>query len=172
MTQLPMRFISAVLLTTMSVMSIADVITVQGQLVDEQATPWTGLIPIEFTIYDAPSGGSALWAESLEVDVLNGVFTITLGTILPLEASLFESPDQWLGLNMGGVGEQSERFRLSASTVAIRATVTESVAPTSINGSLLVTGAVTLDKLAPCNPGEIIVMDIQGWACKVPGANQ
>lgn len=167
-----LRFLMVLLLAGLSGASMADVITLQGQLVDQQNTAFSGITSVKFSIYDASLEGTVLWTELHEVEAINGVFTVALGTIVPIEESLSGSPDRWLAMDVDGGGDQPRRIRLSSKPMAIHATKTEAVPPLSIDGSRFEAGAVSTDKLAPCNPGEIIAMSPQGWVCKVPGVDQ
>jgi hypothetical protein len=149
----------------------AEMITVQGQVTDALGVPSSGLVNIQFTIYDAPAEGNGLWSDSLEVEIVDGIFTAILGVQQPIDDALFATPDRWLGINIGGAGELPERHRITTSPIAIHAKVAESLPPGSVDGGLLVDGALTLDKLAPCAPTEIIAMGPSGWACKSRGGN-
>jgi hypothetical protein len=149
----------------------AEIITVQGHLKDAQGAAFNGLVTIEFTFYDAATQGDKLWVDILEVEVLDGVFTAYLGMQQVIDETLFETPDRWLGINIGSAGELPQRYRITTSPVAIHANVAESLPPGVIDGEQLITGALTLDKLAPCEPNQIIVMGPSGWACETPGDN-
>ncbi|MFH1224403.1 MAG: hypothetical protein V1676_01220 [Candidatus Diapherotrites archaeon] len=76
----------------------------------------TGDYNIAFTIYNAESGGSALWTEihdgANKVGVNNGYFSTTLGTINPIEDLNFLQ-DYWLGVNVENTGYMSPRHRLT-----------------------------------------------------------
>ena len=136
-------------------------------------TPLAGVVELEtdeavraqLTITD----GNDLWSDSLEVEILDGIFTTVLGEQQPIDELLFATSDRWLGINVGGAGELPERYRITTSPIAIHAKVAESLPPGSVDGGLLVEGTLTLDKLAPCAPTEIIAMGPSGWACKSRG---
>lgn len=76
----------------------------------------TGDYNIAFTIYNAESGGSALWTETHDgankVSVSNGYFSTTLGIINPIEDLNFLQ-DYWLAVNVENSGEMTPRHRLT-----------------------------------------------------------
>ena len=66
----------------------------QGKLLDEQSVAFTGQHQFQLSIYDAPFSGSILWKESVQIDFINGHYSVTLGgnTINnPLQDSIFSS---------------------------------------------------------------------------------
>jgi hypothetical protein len=163
------RIIRVVSLLFLVQAAVAEVIVVQGQLSDDQGQAWSGLAPIEFSIHDSPANGSQLWAEVQEVEVLDGLFSVTLGVVIPLDDDLFASPDRWLGINVDGAGEQAARFRLSNSPMTIHANAVESLPAASVDGNQLEQGALTPGKLQACDVGQVIVMGADGWICESPG---
>ena len=63
----------------------------QGLLLDDLGDPVTGPVSMVFRLYLTDSGGSALWTEShATVDVLDGVYEVALGSVVPLASSLFD----------------------------------------------------------------------------------
>lgn len=92
----------------------AQTISTQGVLRDPSGKAATdGNYNMVFTIYDAETGGTQLWTETLtNVEVKNGVYSVTLGLTNPLD---FESTESlWVGINIENEGELS-RVRLSIS---------------------------------------------------------
>ena len=92
----------------------AQTISTQGVLRDPSGKAATdGNYNMVFTIYDAETGGTQLWSETLtNVEVKNGVYSVTLGLTNPLD---FESTQSlWVGINIENEGELS-RVRLSIS---------------------------------------------------------
>lgn len=165
----PARFPLALFLAFMVQAAGAEVLVVQGQLTDVQGLPWNGPVPIEFGIYDSPVNGSRLWVEAQEVEVLDGLFSATLGDVLPFAEDLFATPDRWLGIAVDGAAGQAARFQLSSSPITIRAIAVESLSLGSVDGTQLERGALTPAKLQACNVGDIFVMGADGWVCKSPG---
>ena len=66
------------------------VISHQGRLLDASDAPLSGSYTIVYSIYDAPVGGTQLWLEDhVGVVVADGLFTVQLGTSVPLTADIF-----------------------------------------------------------------------------------
>ncbi len=66
------------------------VISHQGRLLDASDAPLSGSYTIVYSIYDAPVGGTQLWLEDhVGVQVTDGLFTVQLGTSVPLTADIF-----------------------------------------------------------------------------------
>ena len=93
----------------------------QGYLTNAGGAPINGVVSISATLYNAPSGGSALWTElHNSVAVSNGVFQIVLGSITALEVPDFTGSPVYLGVSVNGEAELP-RTQLVASPFAIRA---------------------------------------------------
>jgi len=76
----------------------AGVITFQGQLADGNGGFLTGAYNLHFTIYDAESGGTALWGPETHnsVPVSQGLFMVQLGSIEVLDGAIFDGAARWL----------------------------------------------------------------------------
>ncbi|MBN2543790.1 hypothetical protein JXI42_13095 [bacterium] len=61
--------------------AVPNTINYQGKLTDPDGIALEGFTGIKFTIFDSLTGGSALWSDSLVVDVSNGLFDVVLGPI-------------------------------------------------------------------------------------------
>jgi len=70
-------------------------IHMDGYLVDVTDTPVNLIALFMFRLYDAAAGVSAVHNELAILPVFNGNFSYNLGSILPLDSSLF-SPNLWL----------------------------------------------------------------------------
>ena len=103
-----------IILCTASVWSAAPTsINFQGLLTDSSGTPLgDGSYSVLFLIYDVPTGGSALWSESKSVDLVDGLFTTNLGSVTPLNASVFDSSPRYLGVQVGANPELLPRTLL------------------------------------------------------------
>jgi hypothetical protein len=108
---------------------VPQLLNYQGVLKDGSGTPITGTVSIDFTIYDAPTGGTALWTETQSnVSVNNGLFNVLLGSDTPLPAGLFygtyapaTSGDRYLGVKVGADPEMSPRQQLVSVSDALKA---------------------------------------------------
>ena len=62
----------------------------------------TGSFDMTFTLYDAETGGTALWAETHEsVKVTRGIFNVLLGSVNSLPENIFTGEPLWLEIKIG-----------------------------------------------------------------------
>ncbi len=67
-----------------------------------------------FRLYDAASGGSALWTESKTIPVKDGLFFTALGDQAVFPASLSFDQPYWLGIQVGSESELAPRIPLTS----------------------------------------------------------
>ncbi|MCX8091116.1 MAG: tail fiber domain-containing protein [Verrucomicrobiae bacterium] len=110
--------------------------TYQGRL-DSGGTPYTGLAEMQFSLWDAASGGSQLGSTLTvsAVGVTNGLFAVTLDF-----GNQFSGADRWLEIavrtNLLSFVTLSPRQRVTSAPYAIRAASAGSVAASGITGTL------------------------------------
>ena len=85
----------------------------QGYLTDASDEPLTGDVDITFRLYDAPSGGAALWTEAHTnanaVPVDDGLFNVMLGSLTPISSTVWSSGASYLGVQVGNDAEMAPR---------------------------------------------------------------
>jgi hypothetical protein len=87
-------------------------INYQGVLTDANGNPITGSKPIVFRFYDAETGFNLLWSEKQTVTVVDGLFSVLLGSTNPIPYNLFTKPEVYLALKVGSDDEMLPRKRL------------------------------------------------------------
>ncbi|HMB93967.1 MAG TPA: hypothetical protein VKP65_24165, partial [Rhodothermales bacterium] len=98
---------------------VPGTIAYQGYLTDTSGDPLDGTVNLAFRLYDAPTGGTAAWAESqLNVPVSDGVFSVQLGRVESLSGVAFEQP-LWLAVHVNEGNELSPRVALTAAPYAL-----------------------------------------------------
>jgi len=95
--------------------AVPTLISYQGELNDQFGAPVNGTIAFEFSIYDVPSGGVALWTETQSIAVSNGIFNVQLGADTPLAAAIFVQETLYLGIKAGADQEMTPRQRLTSA---------------------------------------------------------
>ena len=93
----------------------------QGLLLDAGGQKVNGAVDLVFTLFDVPTGGGSLWTEShADVQVTDGVYGVTLGSVTPLTPELLAGGNLWLQIAVEGE-TLSPRRQLLAVPYAIRA---------------------------------------------------
>lgn len=99
-------------------------ISYQGQLTNSSGQPLSATLPMSFALYTTPTGGTAVWTETRSganaVPVANGLFSMLLGSVTPLDPNLLNQ-DLWLGISVDGDAEMTPREKLGSVPYAVRA---------------------------------------------------
>ena len=93
----------------------------QGYLADALGTPLDAPVNITFAIYDFDIGGTALWSETVNVVVSNGLFQTELGFSNPIPENVFDTDFLYLGLSVETDDEMVPRQQLSSVPFANKA---------------------------------------------------
>lgn len=100
------------------------VLNYQGRLADPLtgAAKPDGAYQMVFALYDVESGGAALWTESRDVTVKNGLFSIRLGEITAFPApTIFDGRALWLAITVGADPQATPRLPVSFVAYAMYA---------------------------------------------------
>ena len=106
---------------------VPNLIDFQGSLVDENGIPVTGTPTIRFALYPVNTGGEAIWSETKQVVLVDGVYSTQLGDATPLTDNIWENDQLWLGIKVEQDDEMIPRVRIVAVPYAMRAKVAEEV---------------------------------------------
>jgi hypothetical protein len=100
--------------------AITPVISYQGRLLNPTTgAPLNGSHTFVFRLYNVASGGVALWTETKDLAVANGVFSTMLGDATALPPAIFDGQDLWLGIKVGADAEATPRQRIGAAPYAL-----------------------------------------------------
>ena len=128
------------LLTPLAAAAPPQTLNYQGYLTSSTGTPVNTTVVMTFRLYNAASGGVALYTETLPpVSVTNGSFNVVIGTLTPIPLP-FDVP-YWLTVAVNADAEMSPRQPLASSayaftTAAIQGSAVSAVAPT--DGQVLI----------------------------------
>jgi len=114
-------FFVLVILSGIALGQIPQLINYQALLLDpatSQPVP-DGTYTIVFSIYDVPGGGSAIWDETHAVETKNGLYSVMLGSVIPLESPILNGSEKYLGITVGGDPEMIPRKRIVSVAYAI-----------------------------------------------------
>jgi hypothetical protein len=119
-------------------------------------TPINGPYTMTFRLYDDPVVAGALYSETLKnVMVRDGLFTVLLGDVTPINTALFKQP-LYVGIQVENDAEMAPRQRLAPVPYAVQLTdgvyvdaagnvgigKTDPAAQLDVGGDLAVSGAV------------------------------
>ena len=146
---------------------VPKLINHQGYLTNATGIPVNASVSIVFTIYNAPTNGTALWTETRTVAVNKGVFDVNLGETTPINLP-FDVP-YYLGVKVGNDAEMSPRQSLTSVSYAFRSDQANSVADGSVTTAKLANGSVTTAKLGITCPDKYYLQYTTqtGWTCSV-----
>ena len=83
-----------------AIAAVPKTMSYQGYLTDVAGTPVSGSRSMTFRLYNVADGGSPLWSETQPaVELVNGIYQVTLGSLSPLNAP-FDQP-YYLGVAVG-----------------------------------------------------------------------
>ncbi len=135
--------------------AVPQTMSFQGVLTDAGGVPVAdGTYDLTFRIYASQTDPSPLWAETRTgVPVTGGVFSVTLGEVVPLALD-FDAP-YWLGVSVNGGAEMS-RIALASSPYSLNAQ--------QVRGANVfpATGNVGVGTLSPS-----LALDVHTWAYRV-----
>ena len=121
MNRLVLTLTATMLLAAGGLADVPPVLNHQGMLTDDAGAPLTGDFYMTFRLYEAAEGGSEIWSETQQVSVENGVFNVYLGVVAPLDDTLFDGQDIWLGVTVESDAEMAPRLRLGSVLYAFTA---------------------------------------------------
>ena len=137
-------------------------INYQGKLTDSNDDPVTGDVSITIRIYNAATGGTALWTETQTVTVTKGIFSILLGNSTALTSLNFNSA-YWYSVEVASDGEMTPRQRLTAVGYAINADKLDGYDASDFlasapSGALSLTGGANQNvELNPTGTGDVVI---------------
>jgi len=119
--------LSALLVSAAAAQAIVpNQVDFQGLLLDASGQPASGAVTLTFALFDAPTGGASLWSETHPgVQVVDGVYDVTLGAQVPLTPSLLATANLHLEVEVEGE-TLSPRRPLLAVPYAVRSETAES----------------------------------------------
>jgi Chaperone of endosialidase len=113
------------ILVLFAILSMADfalaqaTLSVQGTVQKSTGTAVDdGDYSLTFKLYTTETGGTAVWSETQDpVNIIGGVYSVTLGTVTPLTAAFDQT--YYLGISVGTGTELIPRARLTSSPYAL-----------------------------------------------------
>ena len=121
-----LALILSLLATLPSFAAPPQTLNYQGYLTNPGGTPVNTSVAMTFRLYNAASGGTALYTEAQpSVNVTNGGFNAVIGTVTPITLPFDVS--YWLTVAVNADAEMSPRQALASSAYAFRATTAAAI---------------------------------------------
>jgi len=123
MRSLALAFVlSMALLSTAALAEVPGLMNYQGTLTDGAGVALDTTVAMTFSIYDDSTPGTQVWTETQgSVEVSNGVFNILRGSVNAIADTVFNGPDRWLAVQVGGDVELVPRQRIASVGYAFTA---------------------------------------------------
>ena len=132
-------------------------ISYQGQLTDSTGSPIDTTVSITFTIYNAATAGNIKWTENhTSVIVSEGLFSVILGAgspPIPIEDSVFNQPERYLGITVGGDTEISPRTQMVSVGYSQRVNTVDGATGGIMSGDLSIQSDLSVSGKATIGPG-------------------
>lgn len=110
---------------------------------------------LTFKLYTTETGGNPVWSETQgQVNIVGGVYSVTLGTVTPLTAAFDQT--YYLGITVGSGAELTPRARLTSSPYALSLIGQDNKFPS--------TGPVGVGTASPTTGNELHVKDAAAGA--------
>jgi len=163
----------------------------QGRLLRADGTAATGTASVGFGLFDAETGGSAVWQETQTLGLSDGYYATFLGLATALPDGAFDGA-RWLEFRVGSE-TLAPRQRVGAASFALTAqsvrggsadvsslkiggqTVVDAAGRLAGNARYAAGAGLTLDapsqtfSLQTCPAGQALVRDATSWQCAAPG---
>lgn len=138
---------------------VPGLINYQGKLTDDLGIPVNAELEMGFALYTEVSGGWAIWSESQDVTVTDGVFNVLLGKASPLGTdNISPYPSIYLGVRVGEDPEMLPRQEIASAAYALKAGTADRLTDSGrlqILEAVYPVGAVYLSTLS-ANPADIL----------------
>lgn len=133
-------------LCSISSADVPHMINYQGKLTRTGGGPVNGTFDMTFSIYPDSVGSSADWTETqAQVEVEHGIFSVLLGSVNPIPASLFDGSVKYLGVQVESDPEMTPLKPMVTAPYAFRSLASDTaeyarVAPTMPDDDWVISG--------------------------------
>jgi len=110
------------LLLSMGILNadVPNIIDFNGRLTDSSGNAVNSSVAITFNLYDVETSGTALWTETQNVDVVDGLFNAKLGSITPIDVNIIDSSELWIGISVETDDEMLPRTKIGSVPFSLR----------------------------------------------------
>jgi hypothetical protein len=123
---------------------VPQLLSYQGRLLKTDGTPEIGPVSVRFSLFQSPTGGTAIWNEDQSVSLTDGFFAAYLGDASPL-TGVVDGSELWLELSVGGEA-MKPRQRLASAPFALTCSSAQYLKGGSVDAtSISVKGTPVID---------------------------
>ncbi|OGC12373.1 hypothetical protein A3K48_07975 [candidate division WOR-1 bacterium RIFOXYA12_FULL_52_29] len=142
--RLVLFFVLTLLIGT-TVFAVPTKMNFQGRLTDSGGNPIVTAVEVKFSIFDASSGGTELWTETIAgLTPDQGLINQELGLATPITSGIFSGDTRYLAIKVGADAEMTPRIPLATVPFAFRAAVADSIIAGQVVTTIASTGATPL----------------------------
>lgn len=123
--KLSIAVVAALVLSSAPALAVPTTLSFTGRLQDGSG-PVSGPVTLNFKLYDAATGGAMVWEENQTATGDAGLVYVALGTVSPLNSTVFDGRTLWLETTVNSV-VMSPRTAFLAVPYAIRAGTADTV---------------------------------------------
>lgn len=140
----------------------------QGRL-DKNGVPQSGTFDFRLTLFSAATGGAALWSgDFTAVPVVNGNFSLKIGSTTPLPGTLLAQPTLFLDVQVKGASDSAFRQLAGRQEWLHVPYAASSAGDFRVNGALTVGMAADGGSLVTSGPSETVAGSVR---VVTPGAS-
>ncbi|MBI4702884.1 MAG: collagen-like protein [Deltaproteobacteria bacterium] len=112
--------LALVLLAPPAAAGVPATIHQQGRLYEANGgKPVEGELSIQFAIYENKLSSQPVWIEIHSVQLVDGYFDVTLGSLVPFQKSVFDGSTRFLGVKVGDDPEMAPRVEIGSIPYAL-----------------------------------------------------
>lgn len=130
----------AALCAPLAVQAVPLEVAHQGELQDADG-PVTDAVQFTFRLFDAEEDGNEVWTEVRNIDVVDGSYSVLLGSQTAIDSVLFTEPALWLEITVEGGSPMLPRQPVASAPYAIVANTAVNVDGGTVNASSISVGS-------------------------------
>ncbi|MCI0530361.1 MAG: hypothetical protein L0Y74_00175, partial [candidate division Zixibacteria bacterium] len=125
---------------------VPQLISYQGNLTDSVGIPLANNnYSVLFTVYNSGTFGVSKWSETQNVSTdAQGRFSVMLGSVNPIDDTVFNQPDRWLGIKVGADPEMIPRTRIAAVGYSNRVSTVDGATGGTVTGDVTIASQLTV----------------------------
>jgi hypothetical protein len=143
---LPIIAVCTALLAPALALGVPLQVAHQGEVEDADGGPVTDTLEFTFALFDAAEDGNEVWSEVRDINVVDGDYSVLLGSEIAIDSVLFSEPALYLQITIEGGEPLLPRQPVASAPYAIVANTAINLDGGTVNASSLsVNGTAVVD---------------------------